>query len=106
MAADLRIEGEGVRARLVGEAGELKLIVVDAPVDGVRRGRARSLAGVLSATGTRLSVVDVGGRALATAGAGVRSPVGAAVFGTAAIRPRFRAVTWVLARHLRAKREF
>jgi hypothetical protein len=103
IAADLRIEGHGLNARLVGPVGDLKLIVKDVAITGVRRGQARSLAGALNATGTRLTVVDEAGRSLATAGAGVGSRVGSAVFGTAQIRPHLRSLPWALGQRRRKR---
>ena len=92
--------GPGVRVRLRGDGAVLRADVAGALPGG--RGRAAAVADRLAGAGVRLDVHDGAGRALASAGASVCSPLGRLLTGSAAVRPTARGLVALARRRARA----
>ena len=86
LAGDLAVTGPGVSIRLTGDGDAPATVVVTGTLPGGAR-RGRRMAVALARTGARVHVRDGRGRVLATAGPGLRSPLGWALLGTGRVRP-------------------
>ncbi len=87
---DLNLSSEGVSATLTGDGERLVLTVHEATSPRDSRMWLSAAANGLRIAGNQLTINDADGRVLATAGSGVRSPLGRMLIGSVAVRPRIR----------------
>lgn len=87
---DVHVSGGGVSATLSGDGERLVLTVHEATSPRESAMWLSAAASGLRAVGHQLTVTDNDGRLLATAGTGIRSPLGRVLVGSTAVRPQVR----------------